>query len=60
MSLQPQPHYVIPAETAKVTKAIFPKGNLCITMADQLGYLDADLLVSSQTRIKWSCWVLHA
>lgn len=36
MSLRPQPPLTIPAETAKVAKAIFPKGNLCITMADHL------------------------
>lgn len=36
MSLQSQTDYVVPAETAKVAKAIFPKGNLCITMADAL------------------------
>lgn len=36
MSLHPQTGYVVPAETAKVAKAIFPKGNLCITMADCL------------------------
>jgi transposase len=32
MSLRPQTQYVVPEETAKVAKAIFPKGNLCITM----------------------------
>lgn len=36
MSLHPQSCYVIPAETAKVARAIFAKGNLCITMADRL------------------------
>jgi len=36
MSLHPQTQYVVPEETAKVAKAIFPKGNLCITMADYL------------------------
>ena len=36
MSLQPQAQYVVPQETAKVAHAIFPQGNLCITMADTL------------------------
>jgi transposase len=36
MSLHPQTQYVVPEETAKVAKAIFPKGSLCITMADCL------------------------
>ena len=36
MSLHPQPGCTVPAETAKVARAIFPKGNLCITMADCL------------------------
>jgi transposase len=52
MSLQPQAQYVVPAETAKVANAIFPKGNLCITMADALnGFLcdqDFSELFSSQ------------
>ena len=36
MSLHPLSQYVVPAETAKVARAIFPKGNLCITMADRI------------------------
>lgn len=36
MSLHPQQNYIVPAETANVAKAIFPTGNLCITMADCL------------------------
>jgi len=62
MSLQPQPHYVIPTETAKVAKAIFPKGNLCLTMADQLGSFlsDADFndLFSNQGQPGASPWRL--
>ena len=42
MSLRPQSNYIVPAETAKVAKAIFPKGNLCITMADHLGSFVSD------------------
>jgi len=36
MSLHPQTLYPVPTETAKVAHAIFPKGNLCITMAEAL------------------------
>jgi transposase len=36
MSLHPLSQYIVPAETAKVARAIFPKGNLCITMADRI------------------------
>jgi len=36
MSLHPQPNYSVPVETANVARAIFPKGNLCITMGDHL------------------------
>ena len=42
MSLRPQPLLTIPAETTKVAKAIFPKGNLCITMADRLNRFLSD------------------
>jgi transposase len=42
MSLHPQPGYTVPAETAKVAKAIFPKSNLCITMADRLSCFLSD------------------
>ncbi len=37
MSIHWQAGDDVPAETAKVAKAIFPKGSLCITMADRLG-----------------------
>jgi len=36
MSLQAQAQYTVPAETARVANAIFPNGNLCITMAETL------------------------
>ncbi len=52
MSLHPQSEYVVPAETAKVARAIFPKGNLGITMADRLSSFlcdqDFSALFSSQ------------
>lgn len=52
MSLHPQTDYAVPAETAKVARAIFPKGNLCITMADRLSCFlcdrDFSALFSSQ------------
>jgi transposase len=62
MSLQPQSHYVIPTETAKVAQAIFPKGSLCITTADQLGSFlsdeDFNDLFSSQGQPGASPWRL--
>ncbi len=44
MSLQPQPLGPVPAETARVARAAFPKGTLCLRIADALGtlYQDAD------------------
>lgn len=36
MSLHLQAQYVVPAETSKIAHAVFPKGNLCITMANAL------------------------
>ena len=42
MSLQPQLQYVVPAETARVAHAIFPKGNLCITLAETLSEFVSD------------------
>ena len=42
MSLHPQTDYTVPAETAKVARAIFPKGNLCITMVDSLSFFLCD------------------
>jgi hypothetical protein len=37
MSLKPQARYIVPAETAKVARAVFREGTLCLTMADILG-----------------------
>lgn len=42
MSLHPQTDYTVPAETAKVARAIFLKGNLCITMVDSLSFFLCD------------------
>ncbi len=42
MSLHLQPVYTVPAETAKVARAIFPQGNLCITMADHISCFLSD------------------
>ncbi len=42
MTLQPEAKYVVPVETAKVAHAIYPKGNLCITMADTLSEFLSD------------------
>lgn len=42
MSLRPQPVPPIPAETARVARAAFPKGNLYMLLRDELGALAAD------------------
>lgn len=43
MSLQPQVFYLVPEETARVARAIFPTGNLVMRMYDELGMLFQDL-----------------
>ncbi len=50
MSLQPQVFYLVPEETARVARAIFPTGNLVMRMYDKLGMLFHDGLVA----IKWA------
>ena len=42
MSLKPQQIAPVPEETAQVAKAAFPKGNLCLTLRDELGVLFSD------------------
>jgi transposase len=42
MSLQPRENYQVPEETAKVARAIFPKGNLVMRLYDELGMLFHD------------------
>ena len=39
MSLQAAPSAPIPAETARIAQAAFPKGTLCMQMRDTLGPL---------------------
>src|SRR5262249_9607774 len=36
VSLQPQSDFAIPEETQRVAHAAFPKGNLCLRIADEL------------------------
>src|ERR1700756_1704305 len=42
MSLQPQPAYVIPDETRRVARAVFPKGAPCLRLVEALGQLYLD------------------
>ena len=42
MSLKPQQITPVPEQVALVAKAAFPKGNLCLTLRDQLGVLFSD------------------
>jgi transposase len=37
VSLQPRPDFAIPDETRRVAHAAFPKGTLCLRIADELG-----------------------
>src|SRR5258708_35791004 len=42
MSLRPQSAHSIPEETQRVAQAAFPKGTLCLRIADELGPLYRD------------------
>ena len=52
MSLRSEPIPVVPAETVRVARAAFPKGNLYLKMRDELGtfYQDEDFAVLFPTR----------
>ena len=52
MSLRSQAEYVVPIETAKVAHAVFPKGNLCLTMADTLSEFINDDTFSELYEVK--------
>ena len=51
MSLRPEDEFVIPAETLRVARAAFPKGNWLITLRDELGviYRDSDFAILFST-----------
>jgi transposase len=42
MSLHPQPFTAVPPETARVARAVFPKGNLYMRLRDELGAIYED------------------
>jgi transposase len=42
MSLRPQSIPPVPAETVRVARAAFPRGNLYLTMREECGVLFAD------------------
>ncbi len=44
MSMKPQPIPEIPAETVRVVRAVFPKGNIYIHLRDALGTIYQDEL----------------
>ena len=52
MSLKPQALYVVPPETSRVALAVFPKGNLCITISHTLGTVLSDEAFSELFQIK--------
>lgn len=42
MSLQPELNYTVPDQTARIAKAAFPRGTLCIRIYDHLGTIFSD------------------
>jgi transposase len=62
MSLKAEKLPEVPAETERVAKAVFPKGNVCMTMRDQIGvvYRDEDFqaLFAERGRPAESAWRL--
>ncbi len=42
MSLHPIPTYLVPEQTARVVRAAFPKGTLCLRIYDELGTIFCD------------------
>jgi transposase len=42
MSLQPLSTYIVPEHTARVARAAFPKGSLCLRLYDELGTIFED------------------
>ena len=62
MSLQPEPLSEIPAETARIARAAFRKGNVIMRLRDEFGtlYADADLahLFPKRGQPAWSPWRL--
>ena len=42
MSLHPIVEYQVPEQTARVAKAAFPKGTLCLQIYDELGTIFQD------------------
>jgi transposase len=52
VSLRPQPDFAIPEETRRAAHAAFPKGTLCLRIADELGliYLDNQFAALFPTR----------
>src|SRR5919205_1194291 len=42
MSLSPSQLYSVPTQTQRVARAAFPKGSLCLRLADELGTLFED------------------
>ena len=62
MSLKPTPIQPVPAETARVARAAFPKGNPYLTLRDQLGvifqdddFVDSLHVVAPRQRARVAC-----
>ena len=44
MSMKPEPIEPVPEETARIARAAFPKGNLCLRLRNTLGTIYTDPL----------------
>lgn len=62
MSLQPRPIEAIPEETARLARALYPRGNVYLTLRDELGpiFEDADFadLYPRRGQPAWAPWRL--
>lgn len=54
MSLKPQAISPVPAETARVARAAYPKGNVCMQMRDILGSIYTDEDFADLFRHRWA------
>jgi len=50
MSLRPQTSYTVPEETARVARAIFPRGHHYLRLADTFGSFFQDVILRLSTR----------
>jgi len=51
MSLKPSLIEAVPSETVRIARAAFPKGNLYLSMRDELGVLFEDATLQNSFRV---------